>query len=198
MFELAPNPYGDPFKKFLSELKGIKWKPPFILQGIQAFISIIILFILCILYATIGIIAQISTTFWDLVIGMGEKMSFSQPIESSAYAIALILYFMLFLPFFILQSPIWLSGWLASKIGYKPFIAILFVFAASFGIYLFIPEVATNSYSKILKIQDSIRTEYFSSDSVKKIIEEPKIIETKEIHKPSAEKASLTKKKNKK
>jgi hypothetical protein len=29
MFELAPNPYSDPIKKFHSELKGIQWKPPF-------------------------------------------------------------------------------------------------------------------------------------------------------------------------
>ncbi len=181
MFDLAPNPYSDPFKKFIQELKKIQWKPPFILQTIQAIITVIIIVILSGLYITIGIISQISTTFWDLVIGMGEKMNFSQPIESSAYAIALILYFILFLPFFILQSPIWISGWLTSKIGYKPFIAILFVFALSIGIYFYSPEIATNPYAKILQIQDSIQATFFSSDSVNTKSKEPKSIESKII-----------------
>lgn len=182
MFELAPNPYTDPIKKFFKELKNIQWNPPFILQTIQATIAFVILLILSALYITIGIISQISTTFWDLVIGMGEKMNFSQPIESSAYAIALILYFVLFLPFFILQSPVWISGWLTSKIGYKPFIAILFVFAVSVGVYFFSPNLATNSYAKILQFQDSIRAEYFTDDSVKTTLEPPQIIESEKTN----------------
>ncbi|MBK8946376.1 MAG: hypothetical protein IPM32_14065 [Ignavibacteriae bacterium] len=178
MFELAPNPYSDPIKKFLLEFKSIQWKPPFILQAIQAIVSVIIISVLSILYVTVGIIAQISTTFWDLIVGLGEKMSFSQPIESTAYAIALALYFILFLPFFILQSPIWMCGWLSSKIGFKPFIAILFILALSTTIYFYTPETATNSYTKIIQIQDSIRKEYFAKDTlssppIEQIAQEP-------------------------
>ncbi len=166
MFELAPNPYSDPIKKFYSEIKGIQWKVPFILQGIQAFVTIIILAILSILYVTVGIVSQISTTFWDMIVGLGEKMNFSQPIESTAYAIALVLYFILFLPFFILQSPVWFGGWLSTKIGFKPFLVITLIFAVSIYIYFFSPDTATNSYAKIIAIQDSITKEYFSSDSL--------------------------------
>ena len=194
MFDLAPNPYGDPIKKFFAELRGIKWKIPFLLQAINALITLFIILVLVVLYLTIGIISQISTTFWDLIVGMGEKISFSYPIESSAYSIALIIYFVLFLPFFILQSPIWLSGWLTSKIGFKPFIAILFIFSTSAAIYYYSPETATDSYAKIIALQDSIRKEYFTSDSVKVVIPEAIVDEVKEVPQTKPEKLSKSKK----
>ncbi|MBK7106579.1 MAG: hypothetical protein IPH62_15000 [Ignavibacteriae bacterium] len=188
MFELAPNPYSDPIKKFHSELKGIQWKPPFILQTIQAIISSIILVVLSLFYITVGVVAQISTTFWDLILGLGEKMSFSQPIESTAYAIALALYFILFLPFFILQSPIWMCGWLATKIGLKPFIAIVFIFTVATTIYFYTPETATQSYAKIIEFQDSIRKEYFAQDSVNVIATEEIAEEPEELPKKISKK----------
>ena len=166
MLDIAINPYSEPLKKFWNDIKITKWKFPYILQLLHAIITILLLVVLLILYVTIGIISQISDSFWDLISGLGQKMSFSNPIESSFYAFSATIYFILFLPFFIIQSPIWLSGWFSSKIGFKPFITLLLIFMLSVGIYFFKPQIASDALNKVTSVKDFIKTEYFASDSL--------------------------------
>lgn len=170
MLDIAPNPYLEPLKKFLHDLKVTRWTFPYLVQIMHSIITIFLLIILLILYVTIGIISQISNSFWDLISGFSQKMSFSNPIESSFYALSATLYFILFLPFFIIQSPIWASGWFASKIGFRPFIIILVLATVSLGIYHFQPSLASDTISTIVEIQDSIKSEYFTSDTTSAIL----------------------------
>jgi hypothetical protein len=165
MLDFAQNPYSEPIRKFLHDLKVTKWKFPFILQIAHGVITIFLLILLLVLYITIGIVSQISNSFWDLITGLGQKMSFSNPIESSFYAFSASIYFILFLPFFIIQSPIWLSGWFSSKIGFRPFIVMLLIIIVTAGLYYFQPQFANEALEKIISLQDSIRLEYFTSDS---------------------------------
>jgi len=166
MLDIAPNPYADPIKKFFGDLTSIEWKIPFLVQIVHSLITILILTILFFLYLTFGIVSQISTTFWDLIVGMGDRMNFAHPIESIAYAIATIIYFVLFLPFFILQSPIWLGGWFTSKIGFKPFITILTIIIITTLTYLYYPKIGAEAIGKISQIKSTLISEYGTSDSV--------------------------------
>ena len=166
MLDIAINPYSEPLKKFWNDLKITKWKFPFILQFVHAIITIFLLAILLVLYVSVGIISQISNSFWDLITVLAHKMSFSNPIESSFYALSATIYFILFLPFFIVQSPIWLSGWFSSKIGFKPFITLLLIIIFSFSVYFFQPQLASDALDKIISAKDFIKTEYFAEDSL--------------------------------
>lgn len=166
MLDIAQNPYSEPIKNFISDLKITKWVFPYVLQSVHFIIMIFLIILLFVLYATIGIISQISNSFWNLIYGLGQKMSFSNPIESSFYALSATIYFLLFLPFFIVQSPIWLSGWLSSKVGFKPFIIILVTIILSTLMYLYQPKFAFEALIKIVEFQDSIRNEYFLPDTL--------------------------------
>lgn len=181
MLEIAPNPYADPIKKFIGDLKEIEWKFPFLVQIAHVLITLLILLIVLVLYLTVGIVSQISQTFWDLLVGMGERMTFSHPVESTAYVIATVVYFILFLPFFILQSPIWFSGWMASKIGFKPFITILLIAVTSGILYYFNPNIAVDTYDKIIGLKSSVESEFNTNDSLSVPIE--KEIETQKVKK---------------
>ena len=165
MLAVAKNPYGEPIQKFFQELKETKWQFPFLLQAIHAIISLFLLVILLFLYVTVGIVSQISNSFWDVIDDLGDKMSFSNPFPSLFYAISATIYFAIFLPFFILQSPIWLSGWITSKIGFRPFIIIIFTIIITGLLYYYQPQVALDAVDNLIAFQDSIRDEYFSSDS---------------------------------
>jgi len=167
MLNIASNPYSEPIKKFIHDLKVTEWKFPFILQVAHAVITSILLLLLLVFYVTIGIISQISNSFWNLITGLGDKMSFSNPIESSFYALSATIYFFIFLPFFIVQSPIWLGGWFASKIGFRPFIIILVTLLLSVGLFFFQPRLATSALEKIINVQNSIRSQYFASDTLR-------------------------------
>lgn len=165
MLVVAKNPYAEPILKFLQELKETKWRFPFLLQSLNAVISLFLLIILIVLYLTVGLISQISNSFWDVIDDLGDKMSFSNPFPSLFYAISATIYFLLFLPFFIIQSPIWLSGWITSKIGFRPFIIILFTIIVTGLLYYYQPQAAFDAIDNLIAFQDSIRDEYFSSDS---------------------------------
>ena len=166
MLDVATNPYADTLKKFFADFRNIKWKFPFLLELVHAIINLVLLVVLIILYTTVGFISQISNTFWDYLTGLGQKMSFSIPIQSLFYALSATVYFLLFLPFFIFQFPFWLSGWVTSKIGFKLFLILLITFTTSAVLYYFNPNIAQESISRISLLHDSIKTEYFPSDSL--------------------------------
>ncbi|MCW8848580.1 MAG: hypothetical protein OQJ81_01275, partial [Melioribacteraceae bacterium] len=132
----------------------------------HSIITLVLFLILVILYATVGFISQISNTFWDYLTDLGQKMSFSTPIQSLFYALSATVYFVLFLPFFVFQFPFWFSGWVTSKIGFKLFLILLITFTSSAILYYFNPNIAQESISRISQFHDSIKTEYFASDSL--------------------------------
>lgn len=166
MLEVVTNPLKDPIKKLFDDLKSTIWNFPYLLQTFHFLITVVLLFILFILYITVGVISQIANSFWNILTGMGERMSFSNPISSLFYAISALIYFLLFLPFFLLQSPFWISGWITSKIGLKPYILIILTFLISAGVYFFQPDFSKSVLAKVVSYHDSIKHEYFMSDSV--------------------------------
>lgn len=166
MLNVAVNPYSEILKTLLSDFRAIKWEFPFILQTIHSLITFFLLFVLLVLYVSLGFISQISNTFWDYLVSIGKKMSYSSPIQTVFYALSATLYFVLFLPFFIIQIPFWFSGWLTSKIGFRAFIILLITFLTTFAIYFLKPEIAQNSFSEVAKIHNSLKAKYFGSDSL--------------------------------
>lgn len=119
------NPYAEPILKFINEIKDTAWAFPFVPQVVNTIVIIFILLILCLLYITIGIISQISSTFWSLIVQTGQKIVSDNPVQSSAYAIAIGVYFILFLPPFLIQFPFWLIGYIISKVGFAAFLWII-------------------------------------------------------------------------
>jgi hypothetical protein len=121
------NPYAEPINKFIEELKNINWEFPYVPQFINVIVIILILIILSVLFITIGVVSQISSSFWNLVVQTGQKIKTDNPVQSSAYAIAIGIYFLLFLPPFLIQLPFWLIGFIISQIGFKPFLWVVVI-----------------------------------------------------------------------
>lgn len=167
MLKVAVNPYSEILKTLLSDFRAIKWEFPFILQTIHSLITFVLLFILLVLYVTIGFVSQISNTFWDYLVSIGKKMNYSSPIQTVFHALTVTLYFIIFLPFFIIQIPFWFSGWLTAKIGFKAFIILLITILTTFALYFLEPEMAKSSFTEVVKIQESLKAKYFGSDSLK-------------------------------
>lgn len=176
MLEVTQNPFTDPIKKIIDDLKSTKWKIPFILPLLHAVISLVLLFVLVILFLTLGFVSQVSNSFWKVLTGQGNKMSFSQPLTSFYYAISSAVFFIIFLPFFIVQSPFWFSGWLTSKIGFKPFIFLLILGMAGLYLFQFEPEIADAAVSKVTEYSLKIGAQFFSSDTLNIQVEQSSLI----------------------
>lgn len=171
MLIVENNPYAEPIGKFLDELKNTNWDFPYLPQIIHSIVICLILLILFFLYLTVGIISQISSTFWNLIVQTGEKIDLNKPIESSAYAIAIGVYFILFLPFFLFQFPFWLLGWFVSKIGFKTFVVLMFIITTILLLFYFSPSLSTK-FKSLLNFEDSLSTDDTIIDSTHIKIEE--------------------------
>jgi hypothetical protein len=131
-FLVQTNPYARPIKEFCNEIATIKWSFPFFHQGIQVVVSLFVIFIIGILYITVGVASQICGLFWRLTLNAARQAKNSSTIEKSAYVIATGVYLVCFFPFWFVQFPFWLVGWAWEIFGYYTiviFMALLiFVF----------------------------------------------------------------------
>ena len=180
MLDVATNPYGEPLKKIFSDLKETEWKIPFILPFVHAVISITLIILLIILYATLGFVSQVSNSFWRVVAGQGQKMSFSTPLSSFYYAISATVFFVIFFPFFIIQSPFWMSGWIVSKIGFRTFITIIIITISISALIYFQPDMVDSAINKVADATSKLISEYFPSDSLNIQIDQSSILNSPE------------------
>jgi hypothetical protein len=179
MLIIPKNPYQEPISRFIYELTITKWLFPYIPQVIHSIVIFVIILILIILYATIGIISQISSIFWNLIVQTGQKIKIEYPIEGSAYGIAIGIYFTLFLPFFLVQFPFWLLGWFISKIGFRSFVFTMFVIMSVLIAYYLSPSFQSK-IKNLTKRSDSTNTKIISIDTLKP--DQPLIIPKKKTH----------------
>lgn len=145
------NPYGDPIKEFISEISEIKWKFPFIAQTIHIFILSFVIFIVAILYSTVGIASQICGRFWRLTLESAENAEYGSAVGKSAYVIQTGIYFLCFSPFWLIQFPFWLVGKMYGIFG-----RYIFVIIGGFVlIFLIYPDIINNIYFYIKEFKSS-------------------------------------------
>jgi hypothetical protein len=122
---IAKNPFSEPLNMFIRELINCEWIFPYISTIIRFIIILIIIIIVSLFYITIGVLSQISTTLWNLIKLTSDKINISNPMGSSAYAIAIGVYFFIFIFPFIIQLPFWVLGWILTKFKLTGFIVFL-------------------------------------------------------------------------
>jgi len=105
------NPFGKPILSSLSTLTQIGWKFPYIANLISVVITLVIVAILALLFISIGIATQISGMFVSLMAQASKDAREADAIEKSGYVVSIGIYFLLFLPFWLIQLPFQLIGW---------------------------------------------------------------------------------------
>jgi hypothetical protein len=112
------NPYGEPIRAFLADIRSLDWRFPFVAPAIQLLVLLFLAVLCGLLYCTIGVASHISSTFWGLIADSQRRMKTNgSAVEKSAYAVATGIFFLVFLPFFVVQFPFWLLGSLWARLG---------------------------------------------------------------------------------
>jgi hypothetical protein len=107
---MKDNPYFAPIKRFHSTLGAIEWRFPFIPSLVNAGVLLLIILVLCSLYATVGIASQISSSLLALIKEAQKEFRHGPSVEKSGYAVAIGIYLCLFIPIWLVQSPFRLLG----------------------------------------------------------------------------------------
>jgi hypothetical protein len=119
MTVIRENPFGQIINQFYQELTNTKFEFPFLPQIIKYIILAVIIFLNLIFYITFGIFSQISGLLYDLMIECASKIKDENVtleskmigfVSASGYSIAFVVYQLLFIPIWIIQSPILLLG----------------------------------------------------------------------------------------
>jgi len=130
---LLDNPYYRPIAKFLGSFRAVNWGFPFIPGLVNGVVLVLIIAILCVLYASVGIASQISTSFVGLIADARCQLREGSSVEKSAYTVAIGIYFVLLLPFWMVQFPFQVLGSLWERNG---LLAIALLIPILGGIYL--------------------------------------------------------------
>jgi hypothetical protein len=129
---LIANPFRQPMRAFLADIRSLDWSFPCVASGIQLLVLLVLVLLCGLLYCTIGVASHVSNTFWRLIVDSRQRIrQEASSVEKSAYAVATGLFFLVFLPFFLIQFPFWLLGSLWHQLG-NPM--AIFVMMAVLGI----------------------------------------------------------------
>ena len=121
------NPYKRPIQKFISDICSIKWIYPYFPQLIELVVLIFIITIMFILYLTVGLASQVAGIFQSLILDATSQIKGGSFVEKSAYAVAVGIYIILWLPFWIILLPFWIFGWLWNHFSYFGIIFVLII-----------------------------------------------------------------------
>lgn len=116
----SENPYRKPIQGHWRRLQSIRWALPFLPQAVIALALMLILGALCVLYATIGIAAQITAMCLTLMGDAGQQFAQAVGVEKSAYIVAVAVYGLVFVPFWLIQTPVLLLGWGVQRLAESP------------------------------------------------------------------------------
>ena len=135
-FTIRRNPYHEPIRSFVGQLRSISMSPPWIPQLVQAIVLVFLILVFSCLYPTIGIVDQIYNMFRSLMQQSRDSMKPRAAVENSAYAVSIGVYFVLSLPFLIVLLPFRFVG---AVLNYAPFggAFVLIVIATLLWLFFF-------------------------------------------------------------
>jgi len=142
------NPFVRPLLGIIGQLRGIEWEFPFIAQIIQGMVLLFVFLVLFCLTATVGIAIQVGGVFHVLLIDATSKFKTGGFAERSAYAICAGIYLLLFVPFWFLQLPFAVLGWLWTQS--RSFALIIGLIVVLFGAYVYTHPTDVLHYWKML------------------------------------------------
>ncbi len=122
--EFHDNSFYGPLAKFESNLRSIKWRFPCLPALVNALTRTLIAFILCLVYLTVGIAAQMGTSFQRLMEEAREQMKSVSAMVRSGYAVAIGIYFVIVVPLWLIQLPFQLIGMIWGRFGLLAIIPI--------------------------------------------------------------------------
>lgn len=124
------NPFHRPIRRLLGNLRRIQWSFPFLPQLIETLVILLVVLVSVGLYATFGIASQVVGILQSLMADARREIRLGGLVEKSAYALAVAIYSLLWLPFWLALLPFTLLGLAWKHLGYPGLVIFLLLLAA--------------------------------------------------------------------
>ena len=112
MKSIIENQFSEPINRIFQRIGSLNWKPVYLLPSAIEFFALSIVMIVFLILWPYGLIPIIATFIWRLIedsVGeiKGKTFAYAMP-----YTVAIGIYFLIYLPFFILCLPLYTIGFL--------------------------------------------------------------------------------------
>lgn len=110
MKPIDENQFSEPIHRIFKRIGDLNWKPVYLLPSIIEFLALSIVVIVFIILWPYGLIPIIATFIWRLIEDSVKEIKGKTFADAMPYTVAIGIYFLIYLPFFILCLPIYIIG----------------------------------------------------------------------------------------
>jgi hypothetical protein len=106
------NQFSEPIQRIYIRIGSLNWKPLFLIPSGIEFIALSIVLIVFIILWPYGVFPIISTFIWKLIEDSNSEIKGKTFANAMPYTVAIGIYLLIYLPFFIICLPIYAIGFI--------------------------------------------------------------------------------------
>jgi hypothetical protein len=112
MKPITDNQFSEPIQRIYQKIRSLNWKPVFLIpSGIEFFALSLVMIVFIVLWPY-GLIPIIATFIWGLIEDSSNEIRGKSFANAMPYTVAIGIYFIIYLPFFICCLPIYAIGFI--------------------------------------------------------------------------------------
>jgi|GEM_PF-4975677 len=112
MKPITENQFSEPIHRIFQRIGNLNWKPVYLLPSAIEFFALSIVMIVFIILWPYGLIPIIATFIWRLIEDSVKEIKGKTFANAMPYTVAIGIYFLIYLPFFIICLPIYAIGFI--------------------------------------------------------------------------------------
>lgn len=112
MKTIIDNPFSQPIKQIIDKIQHLNWEPVYSIPSGITFLALSMVFIIFILLWPYGLIPIITSFLWNLIEDNVKDIKYKNIFEAMPNTIAIGIYFLVWLPFFVIAFPIYTIGFI--------------------------------------------------------------------------------------
>jgi len=117
MKPITDNQFSEPIQRIFQRIGNLNWKPVYLLPSAIEFFALSIVMIVFIILWPYGIIPIITTFIWRLIEDSSNEIKGKTFANAMPYTVAIGIYSIIYLPFFIVCLPIYAIGFIGKYLS---------------------------------------------------------------------------------
>jgi len=110
MKPIAENLFSEPIQRIFQKIKSLDWKPVYLIPSAIEFFALIIVLLVFLILWPYGLFPIIATFIWSLIKDCSNEIEGKTFANAMPYTVAVGIYFLIYLPFFLICLPIYAIG----------------------------------------------------------------------------------------
>lgn len=112
MKPITDNQFSEPIQRICKKIENLNWKPVFLIPSAIEFFALIVVIAVFIVLWPYGLVPIIGTFIWKLIEDSNNEIKGKTFANAMPYTVAIGIYFIIYLPFFIICLPIYTIGFI--------------------------------------------------------------------------------------